>query len=277
MTVRQTLAKFLFPDLISTNGHTDTAAVSVRVDDSQGWDSLTQAGPADRPWAERQSDLDDALEAWRKNFLIRRIVNLTHSYVVGSGITIGSQRRSVEKWIELFWNHPKNHMDQRLPSMCDELTRAGELFAILFTNKVDGMSYIRFLPATTIRELETDPDDYETELKYGQLTTTGQTKWWLSPNHPSALIPDATGSLPPVMLHLAVNRPIGATRGEGDLTPVLPWAKRYSEWLSDRVRLNRIRTRQGILDITLTDDTTVQQKRQQLRTSNPVEAGIYDL
>ena len=40
------------------------------------------------------------------------------------------------------------------------------------------------------------------------------------------------------MLHFAVNRPIGAIRGEGDLTPILPWLKRYSRWLEDRVRLN---------------------------------------
>ena len=275
MTFLERITQRLFPPRTPPNGNgTHNSAVSVRVDDSRGWDSLTQAGPADRPWSERQDDLDDALEAWRKNFLIRRIVNLTHAYVVGSGITISSQRRSIDRWIEKFWHHHKNHMDRRLAPMCDELTRSEELFAILFTNKADGMSYIRFLPASSIRELETDPDDYETELRYGEITVGGQTKWWVSPDHPASLKP-VTGALPPVMMHFAVNRPIGATRGEGDLTPVLPWAKRYSEWLSDRVRLNRIRTRQGILDITLTDDSTVEQKRQQLKTSNPVEAGIY--
>ena len=59
------------------------------------------------------------------------------------------------------------------------------------------------------------------------------------------------------MLHYAVNRPIGAVRGEGDLTPILPWAKRYSEWLKDRVRLNRQRTRQGLMDIEIDDEAMV--------------------
>jgi hypothetical protein len=77
------------------------------------------------------------------------------------------------------------------------------------------------------------------------------------------------------MLHFAVNRPIGAVRGESDLTPILPWAKRYSEWLKDRVRLNRQRTRQGMLDIEVADETMVEEKRQQLRRTNPLEAGIY--
>ena len=42
----------------------------------------------------------------------------------------------------------------------------------------------------------------------------------------------------PVMLHFAVNQPVGAIRGESDLAPILPWLRRYSRWLEDRVRLN---------------------------------------
>ena len=182
--------------------------------------------------------------------------------------------------------------------MCDELTRSGELFPILFTNRVDGMSYIRFIPASRIRELDCDPNDYETELRYGELMSTGDLRWWLSPHHPdtaqfprncqavskklhpeggqtSPLIGGTEGGLPPVMCHFTVNRPIGATRGEGDLVPVLPWALRYSEWLKDRVRLNRQRTRQGMMDLEIADDSMVREKRQQLRTSQPLESGIY--
>ena len=43
------------------------------------------------------------------------------------------------------------------------------------------------------------------------------------------------------MLHYAINRPVGCTRGEGDLAPILPWLRRYREWLEDRVRVNRYR------------------------------------
>ena len=39
-------------------------------------------------------------------------------------------------------------------------------------------------------------------------------------------------------MHFAVNRPVGCIRGESDLAPVLPWLRRYSRWLEDRVRLN---------------------------------------
>jgi hypothetical protein len=44
-----------------------------------------------------------------------------------------------------------------------------------------------------------------------------------------------------VILHYAVNRPVGAKRGESDLAPLLRWLSRYASWLEDRARLNRYR------------------------------------
>lgn len=278
MGLRERLAGFLFGDVIDARVKAATAAISVRVDDSPGWDSL-QPGPADLPWSERASALDKVLVAWRKSFMVRRLVTLTRSYVVGGGITLTSKLPEVEEFLRAFWKHPKNHMATRLGPMCDELTRAGELFPALFTNRADGMSYVRFVPASRIREIETDENDYEVELRYGQLqrSTTGL-KWWIGPGHKHAFKRargGRGGHFEPLMLHFAVNRPIGATRGGGDLGTVLPWALRYAEWLKDRVRLNRRRSRQGILDVELEDDTAVAGKAQKLRTSNPLEAGVY--
>jgi hypothetical protein len=252
-----------------------TAPIAARVDDSPGW-SAHPAAPQDRPWHERSGDLEDALEAWRKNFLVRRIVTLTRSYVVGSGIALSSKLPTVDRFVRAFWAHRQNRMPRRLGPMCDELTRAGEIFPVLHTNHVDGMSYLRFVPATLIREIEAAPNDYEVELRYGeQQPDSAELRWWTGPGHRAAYRPSRGGRLRPLMLHFSVNRPIGATRGEGDLGPILPWALRYSEWLKDRVRLNRQRTRQGILDIEIADDAQVLQKREQLRTANLVEAGIY--
>jgi hypothetical protein len=275
-TFRQRIANYIFGDIIDQAAKDAAAAVSIRIDDSAGWDQIAGGtGPADRPWSEYATDLHDAHEAWRKNFLIRRIVNLCTSYVVGNGITVTSKDSDVDKFIRTFWQHPKNRMPQRLGPMCNELTRAGELFPILFTNKVDGMSYLRFVPASQILHLETAEEDYETELRYGQIQRdTVDIKWWNGPDHPSAY-KTRYKKLAPLMLHFAINREIGATRGEGDLGPILPWAKRYTEWLKDRVRLNRQRTRQGVFDIEIDDNSLVKEKRQQLRTRNPIEAGIY--
>jgi hypothetical protein len=274
-TFKERIASYFFSDIIANATRQALAAVSVRIDDSPGWEHRAGgAGPADRPWSEIRDDLDDTLEAWRKNFFVRHLVTLTRSYVIGNGITISSKDEDVDAFIRTFWQHPKNQLSRRLGPMCDELTRTGELFPVLFTNKVDGISYVRFVPTSRISHIETEEDDHETELRYAQITNSTEPQWWIGPDHKRAFKLSRT-KLKPLMLHFAVNRPIGATRGEGDLGPILPWAKRYSEWLKDRVRLNRQRTRQALLDIKIADDTMVQEKRKQLRTSNPIEAGIY--
>jgi len=273
--LRRRLAHLLFGDYIDDQVRRATAAVSVRVDDSPGWTSLAGGGPADRPWTDKYSDLEDTLEAWRKNFFVRRLVTLTRSYAVAGGISIASGHADVQAFIDAFWHHPKNRIDDRVGPLCDELTRSGEVFPVLFTNHLDGLSYIRFVPAFRINDIETDPDDYETELRYAQIQLDSvEPRWWFGIGHQRAFH-TTYNKLEPLMLHFAVNRPIGATRGESDLLPVLPWARRYSEWLKDRVRINRIRTRQALLQLRIADPSLVEHKRQQIRTENPIEAGIY--
>jgi hypothetical protein len=246
-------------------------------DEDPGWSAYGRA-PGDRPYAEVYADLEDTLGAWRKNFMVRRVVNLTRSYAVGGGITFDSVEPPVADFVERFWTHPQNRISRRLGGICDTLTRDGEIFPILFTNPVDGMSYLRFKTARQIREVLTEPDDYETEVGYVEDVPDAAGRMWMSPRHPQANPAHRTAPPPqlqPVMLHWAVNKPVDGTRGESDLTPILPWALRYSEWLKDRVRLNRQRTRSGLLDVEVADDTQVEAKRHQLRRSNPIEAGIY--
>ena len=279
MTLFDRIITRFLGDQIQAQVKSRLAAISARVDDSPGWMSHNQAGPADRPWAARAQDLDDAFVAWQKNFMVRRIITLARSYIIGNGITITSKDPTIAAFVTQFMTHPQNRVEQRLASVLNELLRSGELFPTLHTNRKDGMSYLRFVPAATIREIKTDKNDYEIELQYGQQQKgSTELKWWIGPGHKQAFNRargGTGGKLKPLMLHYAINKEIGCTRGESDLTPVLPWAKRYTAWLQDRVRLNRIRTRQGLLDVSIEDDSMVEQKRDQLRKTNPLEAGIY--
>lgn len=189
----------------------------------------------DRPIIERTEDIADALEAWRKNPLAKRIVGLVTAYVVGDGINVESKYAPLQRFIDEFWQHNRNRIKLRQAEWCDELTRSGELFLVLFTNPISGMSQIRAIPASRIDEIQWQPGDYEMELAYhevGDIDTPDGT-WWKSFDHPDAADPTV-----PIMIHFAVNRPVGALRGEGDLNPILPWLKRYTRWLEDRVRLN---------------------------------------
>jgi hypothetical protein len=220
------------------------AAVTV-VPPGRPHDAFTPIAPAqgvaDKGWGELHQEMDDAREAWRQNPLARRLVGMVTAYVVGNGITLRSEYAPLQRFIDDFWQ--ANQMDQRIPEWCDELCRAGEVFPVLFTNPQDRTSTVRCVPASIVERIEWREGDYESELRYKEVAgcagsasfagSGADERWWVSPLHP-----DATDLATPVMLHYAVNRPVGALRGESDLAPILPWLKRYSRWLEDRVRLN---------------------------------------
>lgn len=238
--------------------------------DNEGWQSLRRGAlTRDRTFPELEADMAAALDAWRKNFLVRQIVRLTTNYVVGDGIGLSSEIPTVEKFIRQWWDHSMNRMDLRLPGMCDELTRSGELYPVLFTNPVNGVSYIRFYPASWMDKIDTNPEDLEDERAYHQRGLMGnvQGKWWKGKGAESQRQPGD-----PLMLHYAVNRAVGCVRGESDLGPILPWTKRYTAWVKDRIRLNRARVEGGLWDVTLDDDTQVPAKQKQYR-ENPPEHG----
>ena len=207
------------------------ATVRAVVDDSDGWSSLNKGGGHDRDQAEVQELYEDALKAWRKNPMAKRYIEATTDYIVGDQIKISSEIEGMADFITAFWNHTKNRMDLRLESMCEELTRAGDLFPVLFLNKADGMSYIRFVTKDEISKIDTRENDWETEIRYHQKKGFNETKAWLSPHQ-------ATDKTKEIMLHYAINRPIGALLGESDLASIIPWLLRYSRMLEDRVRLH---------------------------------------
>jgi hypothetical protein len=237
-------------------------SISAVVNDSAGWTSLT-GRPHDYDPSQVQDIYQDALTAWRKNPIAWRIIAITTDYVVGDAFSITSRNRALNKFIMSFWHHPKNMMDLRLETMCDELSRSGDLFVLLFRNDADGMSYIRFVTKDQISKIECAPNDWETELTYYELTPTGETHAWPSAHNPAAM------DSPAVMLHYSVNRPLGALLGESDLTTMLPWLQRYSRMLEDRVRLHwAIRSFMWLVTVPA---NKIQEKREQYRT--PPETG----
>lgn len=188
----------------------------------------------DRSFASVVEDFRSGLDAWRQNPYARRVVNLTSAYVVGDGITVDAKTPVAQRWVQQFWSHPENRMHLRQVDWCQELSRSGELFVVLFRDKTQRMVYVRAVPANQIDEIEWRPGDYEAEMRFHETPISIDQPdgvWWNSP----LADPEGEG---PWMLHYAVNRPVGALRGESDLASIFKWLRRYSGWLEDRVRLN---------------------------------------
>jgi hypothetical protein len=239
-------------------------SISVKVDDSPGWTTYGRSRH-DRDAAESDQLYEDVLTAWRKNPLAWRTVQITTDYVVGETITISSQHPQMQNFIEAFWNHPKNRMNNRLETMCEELTRGGDLFPLLFTNKANGMSYIRFLTKDQIANIETKASDWETETIIKQKPTdpADDGKNWYTPEHGRSRTTTA------IALHYAINRPLGAKFGESDLASIVPWLLRYSRMLEGRIRLHW--AARAFLWFVRVPSNKVKAKQEQY--SHPPEAG----
>ena len=217
----------------------------------------------DKSWSQLSQEFTDAREAWRLNPMARRVIGTITGYVVGDGMSASSEYEPLNEFIGEFWNHPRNGIPRRLREWSKELARAGELFVTLHPNTDSGLCQVRAVPASRIPRVVWRKGDHEMELAYkeivprtaGDLDTLSNLdgRWWLSPDGWRMLyegmsdVQDGEWTQArkehekedaPWMLHYAVNRPVGAVRGEGDLAPILTWLRRYRRWLEDRVRLN---------------------------------------
>lgn len=191
----------------------------------------------DRGAYDRQSVMEDCLQAWRFNPLARRIVELTTQYVIGGGMSFGADDAESKAFLRQFWQHPLNQMDMKLATFSDELTITGNLFLML-SNDSRGMSFVRVVPSGDVLDIHTRENDIEQELSYTLRGEAGEEPK-LVPAWRANHLPTMQSQV--CILHYAVNRPAGARWGESDLAPVLKWLGRYSAWLEDRVRLNHFR------------------------------------
>jgi len=195
------------------------------------------ASELDRLDYDRVTLLRQSLEAWRVNPLARRIVGLTSQYVVGGGIAFSCDHTATAAFLKAFWEHPLNRLPVRLYEWCDELTRTGNLFLLLTTDPA-GMTYVRAVPTLQVKTIHSRANDLDQEIAYELQKSEDllDTVTWPAWDARSG------GDETTVMLHYAINRPVGGQWGESDLAPLLRWLSRYASWLEDRARLNRFRT-----------------------------------
>ncbi len=220
----------------------------------------------DRYACGRNEVFEHALEAWRVNPLARRIVELTTQYVVGGGLAFDCKDEAAAHFLHEIWDHPLNQLEVRTGEWCDELSRTGNLFILLSTDPA-GMTYFRAVPAAWIERIESAANDTDQELNFYPKASLQD----LNPRPWPACRPDADQPLPgtgfgTVMVHYAVNRPVGARWGESDLAPLLKWFSRYANWLEDRARLNRFRT--AFLYVVKTRFTSEAERSARQRTLN---------
>jgi hypothetical protein len=194
----------------------------------------------------------------------------------------------VQQIIEEFWHHPENRMDERIYSLCTELSLYGEQFIHFFINKYDGSVIIRQIDPSLIDQIETDPEDIEKPLRYHRrpidqvMSEAGGDIAGGSTTKQPAQTPVIVGRLDvgkaqdmqgtwfkagEEVFHIAINKVSNAKRGKSDLATLLPWLRRYKDWLTDRVRINKFKSA-FLWDVKLSgaDKKTIDRKKMEYTT-----------
>jgi hypothetical protein len=223
-------------------------------------------------------------EAYNANPLAFAVVEITTSFVLGRGVKVTARNSKIQKILDTFWHDPANHMESRIYDICTELSLYGEIFVHFFVNSFDGRVKIRLIDPSIIDQIDTDPEDIETELRFHQRpigpspTQNVDATNIINPNVLNGQNPgDPTMqgkwlSAGKEVAHFAINKVSNAKRGKSDLATLLPWLRRYKDWLTDRVRINKYKGA-FLWDVTLKggDAKTVQRKR--MDYSYPPEPG----
>lgn len=234
-----------------------TASASSPTQEDWYWGRVVTGGEEDYYWR-RLSDnwyMKDVIpstyleihnacyEAYNANPIAFAIIEITTSFVLGKGVTIAANQPEVQKVLMDFWHDPDNHMDTRVYALCTELALYGEQFIRFYVNKINGKVKIRQIDPSIIDQIETDPNDIETPLRFHQ-----------RPIGPSATLPGDPAPIVPLEQHdfagewfmagtdvvqFCINKVSNAKRGKSDLATLLPWLRRYKDWLTDRVRINK--------------------------------------
>ena len=218
---------------------------------------------------------NDCYEAYCANPLASTIVETITNFTLGRGVVVSAANRRVQRVLDAFWRDPDNHMDTRIYDLCTELSVYGEQFIRFFVNPIDGSVKVGQIDPSTIDEIESDPDNIEKPLRFHQ-----------RPVGPSSTIPgDPSPAERGVLetegrwfeagkevVQFAIHKVSNAKRGRSDLATLLPWLRRYKDWLTDRVRLNKYKTA-FLWDVTLrgADAKTIDRKR--MEYAYPPEPG----
>ncbi len=215
-------------------------------------------------------------EAYNANPLAFAIIEMTTSFVLGKGITLAANAPAVQRVLLDFWHDPDNHMETRIYALCTELSLYGEQFIRFYVNKIDGSVKIRQVDPSIIDQIETDPDDIETVLRFHR-----------RPVGPSATQPGDPAPVTPLeqqnfegewfvagseMVQFCINKVSNAKRGKSDLATLLPWLRRYKDWLTDRVRINKYKGA-FLWDVQLSGADKKAVDRKKMEYATPPEPG----
>ena len=214
--------------------------------------------------ADRRALLLEVYEAYLTNPLAHAVIEVGTNFVLGGGVRVVAEDHRVQRIIDDFWQDADNRMDERIYALLTELALFGEQFVRFFVDPLTGRTVVRQLDPLYVTEIETDPEDIERPLRYRYAPPPAGT--------PGALPVDETWIAAGEIEAAAVNKVSNATRGRSDLSTLLPWLRRYKDWLTDRVRINSYKGA-FLYDVTIAGSSRADLAQKRAEMSRPPAPG----
>lgn len=200
-----------------------------------------------------------------KNPLIKRGVTVQSHYVFGQGVNIHSDDKDINAVISRWEEDARNKAEltghQSRVETEQALMVEGNIFFVLFTDRVTGTVLVRSIPFDEVAEIITDPDDAKTPWFYkrvwnertfdrktglGEATTT-KTAYYPSWRYQPKAKPKTINKYPVMWDAPVYHVRVGGLRdmrfGVSEVYAAIDWARAYKDFLEDWATLTRALSR----------------------------------
>lgn len=221
--------------------------------EDQGWQRVMMEGAREFDATGRRKIAELCRVMFLKNPLINRAVTLQAMYVWAQGVSITSEDQATQQFIDGFFADPKNaaelsHQARTLKEQ--DLQVFGNLFFVLFTDELEGVTRVRTIPADEVAEIICNPDDSKEPWLYkrrwsqpvlnedtGTLTPEQRTAYYPALGYEPAERREAIGGLPvrwdsPVY-HVKVGGLSDMAFGVPEIYQAIDWARAYKSFLEN--------------------------------------------
>jgi hypothetical protein len=194
-----------------------------------------------------------------KNPLIKQGVKVITNYVFGQGVTMHARNPDVNAVIQSFIDDTKNKAEltshQAMLLKEKDLLSSGNVFLVLFTNRVTGRVRVRSIPLSEVQEIICNPDDSKDPWYYKRTwieqRIDGSTQshiayypdWQYRPTNRRFQINNATIMWDSPVYHIKDGGFSDMRFGIPEIYAAIDWARAYKEFLEDWATITRALSR----------------------------------
>lgn len=221
-----------------------------------------------------------ALYLWESNPLANWIIELGVAYLLGEGVTVSTDDKKAQEWIDAFWNDPINNLDINLEQMVRELALYGEQCWPAFVNEINGHVRLGYLDPGLIETVVLDPDNAKQPIgivtvkdKHGKAR-----RYRVIVNGPESVFSARTQEIRESFddgeaFYFRINGLANGRRGRSDLLAGADWLDGYDTFLFGELERNSF-LRAFLWDVTLTGANQDEVEERAKKIAVPKSGGI---